>query len=223
MHWPDDSLHIGDGPYLPRVACCPVRSRGRPPIVDDQCDVVGQVQGLKPGVEIARVVHKPIGLRWRFTGLAHPHQVRSQAAAKLAEMRDDVPPKIGRCGIAVQEDDRVSLAGIDITHLGVEHRDAPSWVSIGWVKFSRRHRCYLAVSATSRIMILYCYSWRLVRISVVGLPVFRSPDPPITRSPSTRSRAATPVFAMSRRFRLVRGESCSRDRPPLNGSFLAGQ
>jgi hypothetical protein len=44
---------------------------------------------------------------------------------------DDVPPQVGRRGIAVEKDDRVTLARIDIGHLTIENLDAFPCVRIG--------------------------------------------------------------------------------------------
>jgi hypothetical protein len=43
-----------------------------------------QVQGLEPGIKIARMIDEPIRVRRRFSGLTHPCQVGSQAAALFA-------------------------------------------------------------------------------------------------------------------------------------------
>jgi hypothetical protein len=67
------------------------------------------VQRLEPGIEVACVIDKPIGLRWRFSGLAHTDQVGSQAPSMLAEIGNNVPPKIGRGRVPVKKHDGVPL------------------------------------------------------------------------------------------------------------------
>jgi hypothetical protein len=56
-------------------------------------DVARQVQRLEPGVKIACVIDKPIGLRWRLPGLAHPDQIGSQAPPLHTEIGNNVPPQ----------------------------------------------------------------------------------------------------------------------------------
>jgi hypothetical protein len=59
----------------------------------------------------------------------------------VAQIGDDVAPQVGRGRVSVQENDRVPVADIDLTHLRVEHGDTPSGMRIGWIELSIRHRC----------------------------------------------------------------------------------
>ena len=74
----------------------------------DQGDVPRQVQGLEPGIKIAHMIDEPIRARRRFSRLTHPHQIGSQAAALLAEIGNNVPPKVGRGRVSVKKHDRVT-------------------------------------------------------------------------------------------------------------------
>src|SRR5262249_60827173 len=90
-------------------------------------------QRLEPSVEIARVVDEPISSTGRLAGVAHPDQVGGEAAVTARDVGDDVAPEIGRRRVAVQEDDRIPGACVDVGHLGVEDSDTLSgvWVSYG--------------------------------------------------------------------------------------------
>jgi hypothetical protein len=52
---------------------------------------------------------------------AHAHEVGRQAASAALHVRDDVAPQVRR-RVAVQEDDRVADADLDVGHLAVQHR-----------------------------------------------------------------------------------------------------
>jgi hypothetical protein len=47
-------------------------------------------------------------------------------------MRDDVPPKVGGGWIAMEENDRLSFAHIDVAHLRIENGDALSGMRVRW-------------------------------------------------------------------------------------------
>ena len=56
-----------------------------------------------------------------LAGLAHADQVRRDAAAQVLHVRDDVAPQVGRRRVAVQEDDRITFADVDVGHLRPAH------------------------------------------------------------------------------------------------------
>src|ERR1700680_578470 len=147
-HGHSDCLHIGDRLDLLGVAGHSVQSQGRTPIVYDQSDVARQVEGLEPGVKIARMIDAAIRARRRFSRLTHPHQIGSQAAALLAEIGNNVPPKVGRGRVSVKKHDRVTPSRVDIAYLGIEHGDAPSRMRIGRSYLRIGHSFYLSYSYT---------------------------------------------------------------------------
>jgi hypothetical protein len=48
--------------------------------------------------------------------VAHPNQIRRDTPANVLQVRDDIAPDIGRGWIAVQQDDRVANATLDVRH-----------------------------------------------------------------------------------------------------------
>ena len=69
--------------------------------------------------------------------VAHPDQVGGDAPAEVLHVRDDVAPEVGRRRVAVQEEDRVALADVDVGHLGVLHA---AGASAGTGRRARRRR-----------------------------------------------------------------------------------
>src|SRR5262245_47593569 len=67
------------------------------------------------------MVGEAVRLSWRFPGAAHPDEVWSEASAQAGEERNDVPPHVRRSGVAVKKDDRIAVAGVDVTDVRVEH------------------------------------------------------------------------------------------------------
>jgi hypothetical protein len=61
-----------------------------------------------------------------------------------AKIRNDVPPQIGGCGIAVKADDRIAISGIPNAHFGIEHADALPAVMIGGVHISAGRHSFFA-------------------------------------------------------------------------------
>src|SRR5450631_1883794 len=96
-----------------------MKAEGRSPIVQHQGNVPMQVQRLKPCVEIICMVQKAVSAAWRGARLAHTDEVWREAPSEVADVGDDVAPKI-RCGrVSVQEYDRVPATNGDVTHLAV--------------------------------------------------------------------------------------------------------
>ena len=98
-----------------------------------QRNVPVKVESLEPGVKIAGVVHEPISANGRRPGAPHGYQVGGKAPSQAAHMRYDIAPEISGGRVAVQEDDRVSLADGRVAHFSVEDRDAAARMRIGWV------------------------------------------------------------------------------------------
>src|SRR5215470_15993856 len=96
-----------------------------------------------------------------------------------ADRGNDVPPQIGRRGIAVKEDDRLASSGIDVAHLRVEHADATPWMIIGGVHVLAFHDSFSDYRSRSRPS--------APANCKIFMPLGRSPWP--TRRPLGRSNA----------------------------------
>src|SRR5258708_352476 len=107
------------------MALCPVEAQGGPPVMHYEGHIPAQVQRVKPGIEITRVIDEAIGVIGSLPRATHAHQVRSQAAASPLKVRNDIAPQIGRRGVTVQEDDWITPPGIDITHSRIEASNSP--------------------------------------------------------------------------------------------------
>src|ERR1700736_6008785 len=97
----------------------------------DEGDVFPQAQGVEPGVEIARVIDEAVGGVPGLARTAHTHQVGSQATPAPLDMGNDIAPEVRGGGIAVQEDHRLTTSGIDVRHVRIEYRHAPTPVGVG--------------------------------------------------------------------------------------------
>ena len=82
----------------------------------DQNDIAVDPESLKPTLEIALVIDKSVGAVRRGTRITHTNIIRSETTTKREQVRNDVPPQIGRRGSAVQEHDRVARTNINISH-----------------------------------------------------------------------------------------------------------
>jgi hypothetical protein len=98
--------------------------------VQDQHDVARQFERFEPRVEVARVIGEPVGPIGGRARLTHADQIGRQAPPVFMEEGNDVPPEIGRRGVAVQEHDRVTGADVDVAHLGIENADAPPGMKV---------------------------------------------------------------------------------------------
>ena len=72
------------------------------------------------------MVDEPVGAAGGPLRLAHPHEVGSQAPGVRLDVGNHVAPEIGRGRIAMQEDDGIARARVDIRQLGIEDRHAPA-------------------------------------------------------------------------------------------------
>jgi hypothetical protein len=87
--------------------------------VEDEGDALGDAQRLQQGVEVAAVLDDGVGARAarrQLVRVAHPDQVGGDQAAESLEVREDVAPQVRGGGVAVQEDDGVALADVDVGH-----------------------------------------------------------------------------------------------------------
>ena len=134
----DDRLVVSDRLDLARIPPRAVEGDGAAPIVADACDVLGELQGFKPGIHVARLIDKAISLSGRFARPAHADKVWRQATTVRAEIGNDVAPLIRPGRIAVQEHHRLAASGLDITDLGIEHLHPAPRQMIGAVRLRTR-------------------------------------------------------------------------------------
>jgi hypothetical protein len=90
--------------------------------MENQDHVSVDPERLNPGVEVSLVIDEAVAAVRGRPGIAHADIVARQATSERQQVGDDVSPQVGRCGIVMQEDDRVAPADIDIGHLRAEHR-----------------------------------------------------------------------------------------------------
>src|SRR5262249_12989689 len=138
-----DRLHVGDRLDLVTVSECAVKPERRSPIMQHERDVSGEAERIEPRVEVTRMIHKPVSLRRRFSGPAHPDQIGGKAPCLVADMRDDVAPQIGIGRVAMEEDNWVAGPRVDEAHLCVANVDALSWMRVGWLVSNVEHCGYL--------------------------------------------------------------------------------
>ena len=106
--------------------------------MDDEGDSLAHIQGLEQGVEVAAVLDEAIrtGTTVRqLVGIAHADQVGGDASAEWLQVRQHVAPEVRRSGIAVQQNDGVTVSHLHVRHLTSE--DLPPLLLIG--KCSRDH------------------------------------------------------------------------------------
>ena len=130
-HRPDERLHVDHAAHPLGMAPRPVEPERRAPVVHDQRHGARRDDRVEPGVEIARVVHEPVGARGRAARVAHADQIGSQAAAERLDVRDHVAPEIGRGRVAVEEHHRIARAHVHVGHLGVERLHPATRMRIG--------------------------------------------------------------------------------------------
>jgi len=123
---PHDSLHVDDRPDSFRMSLRPVKAERGPPVVDDENHFLVERELLEPRVEIAPMIDEPVGAVRSRAGIAHADVVRRKAATERQQIRNDVAPEIGGCGVAVQKHDRITLADVDVGDVGIEHVDSLS-------------------------------------------------------------------------------------------------
>jgi hypothetical protein len=87
--------------------------------VDDKGDSSPHTERLEERVEVAAVLDEGVGMGTavrQLVRIAHANQVGREAMAEAREVGDDVASEGGGCRVAVEEDDRVALPGLDIGH-----------------------------------------------------------------------------------------------------------
>ena len=112
----------------PPVAVRPVEAEGRAPVVHDPDDVRRDAEGGEGAVEVLAVLDESVPSRpgvVELLGVAHADEVEGDAARQRCHARHDVAPEIGRGRVAVQEDDGVAPARLDVGHALAEHLDRP--------------------------------------------------------------------------------------------------
>src|SRR6476660_2159754 len=136
LRWPvvpgidgrDEGLHVGDRLHRGLVPVRPVEPERRAPVVQDQRHAVAHVEGLEERVEVCAVLDEPVGVRpavGQLPGVPHPHEVRGDAPAEAAQVRDHVAPLVRGGGVAVQQHDRVAGTLVDVGHRDAVHLDEP--------------------------------------------------------------------------------------------------
>src|SRR5262245_18545166 len=131
--WLNKGLHVRDRSYVRWIAGGSVEAEGAAPVMTNDREVARKAQGLEPGIQMLRVIHKTIASRSRLAGLTHAAQIGGEASAKSRHIRDDVPPHVVPRRVAMEKDDGISLSDIDIAHLrredlqpstrvGIDHR-----------------------------------------------------------------------------------------------------
>ena len=91
--------------------------------MDYEDDILLDIERFEPGIQKPLMVDEAVIPFWRRSRIAHADIVRRQTAPERHEMRNDVPPKIGRRWVAVQKHDRIARADVDIGHLRAEYFD----------------------------------------------------------------------------------------------------
>src|SRR5260370_5700399 len=152
------------------MALCPVEAQGRSPVMHHEGHIPAQVQRIKPGIEITRVIDEAIGVIGRLPRATHAHQVRSQATASPLKVRNNIAPQVGRRGVTVQEDNWITCPGIDISHVCIEDRHSSPFIGVS----SRDRAC--AHGYCSSNSCFYDENEGISYLSKVGEP-FLTPRP----------------------------------------------
>jgi hypothetical protein len=69
------------------------------------------------------MIDEAVAAIWGDPGIAHANVVRREAAPQGQQMGDDIAPEVGWGGVAVQKNDWIALAGVDIGDVGIKQRD----------------------------------------------------------------------------------------------------
>jgi hypothetical protein len=91
--------------------------------MNDERDVAHQVERFEERIEIGNVVLGIIGIVRRCARMPMGDEVGRNDSAHAFHMGHDIAPKKGRCRVAVEKDEGVAFADIDIGHLRVANRD----------------------------------------------------------------------------------------------------
>ena len=83
--------------------------------MNDEGDVL-QVQRLDEALEVLRMVEESVG-DVRLVGSAHADEVGRDGTSHRGDVGDDVAPQIGRGRIAMQKQNGIPLALVDVVHL----------------------------------------------------------------------------------------------------------
>ena len=116
----DDSFHEGNAFDGLGMRMCPMETQTGTPVMDDQCDVVGDAQLFKQSKQIFAVFDEGIAVRARVIELvtiAHANQVWRDQASLACKVGHHIAPQIGRHRVAMQEDNRIAGPFFDIGHL----------------------------------------------------------------------------------------------------------
>src|SRR4029079_5287589 len=90
----------------------------RAPIMQHEHNVAVETECVEPGVETGCMIRKAVRAGGGGSGLAHDDEIRSKAATEIADMRNDVSPKIRPGRVAMEKHDWHPLSRLDIADFG---------------------------------------------------------------------------------------------------------
>ncbi len=97
-------LEEGDARHVVGMASRIIEGERAAPVVTYEDDV-RKTECINEPLHIATVVDKAI-LNVGFVGLAEPDQINGNDSPLLGQVRDDVPPEVHRCRLAMQQQER---------------------------------------------------------------------------------------------------------------------
>src|SRR5437660_1179830 len=86
----------------------------------NKSDSFTYTQRFEQRFKVAAMLNEGIGARaavGQLLRIAHADEIRGKNAAKPLHVRNNIAPDVGEGGIAVQEDNRITLALVHIRHL----------------------------------------------------------------------------------------------------------
>lgn len=115
------------------------------PVVNYEQDLFMQTdQRIDKSPEMVAVRREPVAIRryiGQLRGVAHPNQIRRDQATLRLELGHDIPPDIGGCRVAMQEQDRSAGATLMIRNLATERTDGLLLKRLfGHVQIFTKHR-----------------------------------------------------------------------------------
>jgi hypothetical protein len=91
-----------------------VQAEARSPVVNDEGDVL-ELERLDEPLDVAVVIGEYV-IDVRLIGLAETDVVRRDDPALIFDVGHDVAPQIGRCRLAVQEENGIAFTLVDVVH-----------------------------------------------------------------------------------------------------------
>src|SRR4029450_659019 len=103
-----------------------MKAECRAPIMHHQHNVAAETESVEPSIEVGCVIREAVRTGGWGAGFAHADEIRCKATAEIADMRNDVAPKIRPGWVTMEKHDRRSLPRLHVADLGSRNVHPPS-------------------------------------------------------------------------------------------------